>query len=272
MAKSSANGMAKSSADDPISNLAVRRAIAATRGEKVSRTVARLVARTIADDRLQPGAALPSEQEMANNFGVGRASVREGLRLLEAQGLVTMRQGVGGGPSVAEPTGAAFGDTMSMYLQVNDIRLYEVVEAVIEMEGLAAALAADKVARGEIEDPEELEALEPHTDDITSNREFIETSVGFHDHLRQLAGNYILALMGSALAHLFSDRAIGAHPSDWNDRERTVFADAHAQIGRAIRAGDAATARQLAMDHMRDAVSMTLGDNPTVLQDRVDWK
>jgi len=61
--------------------------------------------------------------------------------------------------------------------------------------------------------------------DVESHREFIETTVGFHDHLRQMAGNYILALVGSALAHLFSDRAIGAHPSEWSDQERTVFAD-----------------------------------------------
>ncbi|GAA4478832.1 FCD domain-containing protein [Rhodococcus olei] len=257
---------------DPIRNLAVRRAIAATRGEKVSRTVARLVAKTIADDRLEPGAALPSEQEMAKNFGVGRASVREGLRLLEAQGLVTVRQGLGGGPSVAEPTGEAFGDTMSMYLQVNDIRLEEVVEAVIQMEGLTAALAAERVASGEITDPEVLAPLDAHDHEVESHREFIETTVGFHDHLRQMAGNYILALVGSALAHLFSDRAIGAHPSAWSDQERTVFADAHAEIGRAIRAGDAAKARELATVHMRESVAMTLGEHPAILKDRVDWK
>ncbi|GAA4473742.1 FadR/GntR family transcriptional regulator [Rhodococcus olei] len=257
---------------DPIKNLAVPRAIAATRGEKISRTVARLVAKTIADDRLEPGAALPSEQEMANNFGVGRASVREGLRLLEAQGLVTVRQGLGGGPSVAEPTGAAFGDTMSMYLQVNDIRLAEVVEAVIQMEGLTAALAAERVARGEITDPDELESLDAHDHDVETHREFIETAVGFHDHLRQIAGNYIIALVGSALAHLFSDRAIVAHPNAWSEQERTLFSDAHAEIGRAIRAGDAATARELATAHVRESVAMTLGGHPTILQDRVDWK
>ncbi|MGW4481693.1 FadR/GntR family transcriptional regulator [Rhodococcus triatomae] len=263
--------MAKPAADDPIRNLATRRAIAATRGEKVSRTVARLVARSIADDGLSPGASLPSEQEMAKNFGVGRASVREGLRLLEAQGLVTVRQGLGGGPSVAEPTGAAFGDTMSMYLQANDIRFAEVVEAVIEMEGLTAALAAGKVAGGDV-DPDLLRSLELEDHDNASNREFIEQSLGFHDTLRQLAGNYPIALMASALAHLYSDRALGFHASEWSEMERGAFDDQHAVIARAVLAGDVDGARSLAVAHMRESVTMVLGENPTINQDRVDWK
>ncbi|MFF0816909.1 FadR/GntR family transcriptional regulator [Rhodococcus sp. NPDC003318] len=263
--------MAKPAGEDPIRNLATRRAIAATRGEKVSRTVARLVARTIADDGLSPGASLPSEQEMAKNFGVGRASVREGLRLLEVQGLVTVRQGLGGGPSVAEPTGAAFGDTMSMYLQANDIRFAEVIEAVVQMEGLTAAMAADKVARGDV-DPDVLRGLEPEDHDAASNREFIEESLGFHDSLRQLAGNYPVALMASALAHLYSDRALGYHATEWSDMERDAFDEQHAEIARAVLAGDAVAARDLAIAHMRESVTIVLGENPTIARDRVDWK
>lgn len=263
--------MAKPAGDDPIRNLATRRAIAATRGEKVSRTVARLVARTIADDGLSPGAPLPSEQEMAKNFGVGRASVREGLRLLEAQGLVTVRQGLGGGPSVAEPTGAAFGDTMSMYLQANDIRFAEVIEAVVQMEGLTAAMAADKVAHGDV-DTEVLRALELQDHDDASNREFIEESLGFHDTLRQLAGNYPVALMASALAHLYSDRALGYHATEWSEMERDTFDEQHAEIARAVLAGDALAARDLSIAHMRESVTMVLGENPPIARDRVDWK
>ena len=53
---------------------------------------------------LGPGDALPTERELSESFGVSRASVREALRALQAQGLVS----AGGSParaSVAEGAG-----------------------------------------------------------------------------------------------------------------------------------------------------------------------
>lgn len=251
--------------------LALRRAIAATRGEKVSRTVARMVAKNIADGKISPGSSLPSEQEMAQRFGVGRASVREGLRLLEAQGLVTVRQGLGGGPIVAEPSGIEFGETLSMYLQVNDIRFSEVVEAAIEMEGLSAAMVADKVASGEITDISLLTG-DGSMVEQQSNEDVIEFGVGFHDCMRHLAGNYILELTGSSLAHIFGDRALGAHADDWTERERKTFEHKHSEIVAAISAGNATEARRLAREHMKEVAEIATSNNPSILQDRVEWK
>jgi len=247
-----------------------RRAVAMTRNEKVSRTVARMVAREIADRQLAPGSPLEAESEMARRFGVGRASVREGLRLLEAQGLVTVRQGLGGGPIVSEPTGSEFGDTLSMYLQAKGVRFREVAEAALEMEGLAAAMLADRVAAGEDVD---LDALAgKHIVPEMSDDEVIDTAVGFHQTLREMSGNYILTLTGSALAHIYTFRMLEAHPDAWDDEEREGFEGPHKAIHNAIAAGESELARRLAREHMREVIDNLSALNPRMLNERVDWR
>ncbi|PND50612.1 FadR/GntR family transcriptional regulator [Rhodococcus sp. ENV425] len=261
--------MTRNTMGSPTGTAALRRAIAMTRNEKVSRTVARMVAKDIADRRLGPGSALESENDMAKRFGVGRASVREGLRLLEAQGLVTVRQGLGGGPIVSEPSGSEFGDTLSMYLQANGIQFREVAEAALEMEGLAAAMLADRIAAGEDVDLTPLAAHDLRPD--MSNEEVTETATGFHSALRNLTGNYVLDLTGSALAHLYTDRMLGAHPEEWNEKERESFTEPHRQIHDAIAAGNAELARTLTRAHMREVIDRISRQNPRILDERVEW-
>lgn len=52
--------------------------------------------------KLKAGDRLPSEQELAKQFGVGRQSVREALRLLELSGFIMVQKGYGGGPIVKD--------------------------------------------------------------------------------------------------------------------------------------------------------------------------
>ncbi len=67
-------------------------------------TIANTTIRTIQSlirNQLQPGDRLPSEQEFAHQFGVSRATVRDALARLSADGIIQKRWGVG--TFVAEP-------------------------------------------------------------------------------------------------------------------------------------------------------------------------
>src|SRR5438874_10550641 len=70
------------------------------RSLKTSERVAMDVVRDIVDQELRPGDKLPGEAAMLNRYAASRASVREALRLLEVQGLITLKPGPRGGPTV----------------------------------------------------------------------------------------------------------------------------------------------------------------------------
>jgi GntR family transcriptional repressor for pyruvate dehydrogenase complex len=249
------------------------RAVTAARSEKVSLAVARLIVKGIADRGLQPGSVLPAEHLMAKQYGVGRTSVREALRLLETQGLVIIRQGTGGGPVVGAPDGSDFGQTLTMYLQIHQVRFRQIIEAMAELDGLMAAMLARKVKAGEMIDVDELvaagvsELVSLRTDD-----EYLATAVGFHDILRRLAGNYILDLTGAAVAHIFNERWLGVHNHQWSREERTLVAKQHRAITQAIRRGSADRARGLAADHLLEVGEMAVNLYPAVMEEVVDWR
>jgi GntR family transcriptional repressor for pyruvate dehydrogenase complex len=62
---------------------------------KLSDIVSDVIVQFILSNGLKPGDKLPSENELATKLGIGRTSVREGIRQLEANGLLTTRQGYG---------------------------------------------------------------------------------------------------------------------------------------------------------------------------------
>ena len=100
-----------------------------------------------------PGLALPPEAEMVKAYGVGRATLREALRLLEVQGLLSMWPGPGGGPVVSTLGAADFARVASLYLQVSGATKGEIIAARVELEACMARLAA------EAQDPAGLAAL-----------------------------------------------------------------------------------------------------------------
>src|SRR4051794_18860504 len=64
---------------------------------KYADVLAQRLINEIIEGDLRPGAMLPPEKEMLGRFGVGRASLREALRHLELQGVLSIRPGPGGG-------------------------------------------------------------------------------------------------------------------------------------------------------------------------------
>jgi DNA-binding FadR family transcriptional regulator len=71
---------------------------------KTAELVAAEIRNGILDGSLRPGNRLPSESTLMSSFGVSRPSLREALRLLEAEELVDIRRGVHGGAVVRRPS------------------------------------------------------------------------------------------------------------------------------------------------------------------------
>ena len=109
---------------------------------KTSEVVAFAVVRDIVEHGLHSGDRLPLEAEMVEQYGVSRESLREALRLLEAQGIVSIRRGPGGGPVVGRASSMNLARTMTLYFQLAGATYEELLEAWRMLEPLAAELAA----------------------------------------------------------------------------------------------------------------------------------
>jgi DNA-binding FadR family transcriptional regulator len=235
------------------------------RGEKVASIVARAIVRTIVDEELQAGATLEPEAVMLERFGVSRASLREALRILETQGLISIKPGPGGGPSVAPVDSAAFARMSTLFFQVLRVRFREVVEARLIIEPVMASLAA---ARHDPELEDELMAIVRKGDEAQDEAEWLAASDEFHGMVLSMSGNPLLNLVGKALKDIYTDRVAGLlFPTS----ERNHVRDVHAKIAKAIVKGDARVAERLMREHMVEYARNVEERHPGLLDEIVDW-
>src|SRR2546427_552984 len=106
---------------------------------------------------LSEGDSLGHEPDLVERFGVSRPSLREALRILEAEGLVTVVRGVRGGVVVHEPDGRMTARTAALLLQARNVPLADVFQARNLLEPIAARTIA--TMRGRRAAIKELRAL-----------------------------------------------------------------------------------------------------------------
>jgi DNA-binding FadR family transcriptional regulator len=238
------------------------------RGEKVYEAVARDIVRRIRSERLAAGTQLPPEAQMLAEYGVGRASLREALRVLEINGLITIKPGPGGGPVVAGVDSHEFGRMATLYFQVGGMTFRELMEARLVVEPVMARLAAER------RDPKLLKELkravsEAEGIELSQESEYLSTSADFHELVAGASGNRILDLYGSALLRIFYDRVGGmAFPVARREGVRNI----HAEIAAAIADGDAALAERLMHEHMVEYANYVKRRHPALLDEVVDWR
>ena len=108
--------------------------------------MAEAIRRLILSGELESGAALPTEPELAEQFGVSRAVVRDATRILMAQGLVEVKHGRG--VFVTPPQNEAFGEALLLALRRAGASVWDVeqFEQVVfpEVIALAATKATDE--------------------------------------------------------------------------------------------------------------------------------
>ena len=113
---------------------------------KAYEQVADRLRQLIVTEELARGERLPNELQLADEFGVSRATVREALRLLAAQSLIRTAKGVGGGSYVTAPSAENVSESLRSGLGLMtssaDVTLEELLEVRALLEVPAARLAA----------------------------------------------------------------------------------------------------------------------------------
>ena len=91
---------------------------------------------------LRPGDFLGTEKDLAERFGVSRIVARDALRTLEAQGIVDIKVGSGGGARIAHGNARLFAEALAVQLDLAGVSVGEIMDAQRAIECLAAELAA----------------------------------------------------------------------------------------------------------------------------------
>ena len=98
----------------------------------------------------KPGERLPAENELANQFGVSRHTVREALRTLELSGFLKIRTGVSGGPIVKDTIMTTIGNLYLDAFQMESITVEEFTAARLAIEKVVLNDAIDNATKEDI--------------------------------------------------------------------------------------------------------------------------
>jgi GntR family transcriptional repressor for pyruvate dehydrogenase complex len=237
------------------------------RNLKASEVVARDIVNFITEGGYSVGDMLPREQVMQEQFQVGRGSLREALRLLEVQGLISIKPGVAGGPVVGQAQPAALGRTLSLFFRMSKATYDDVSDALLILAPLMARRAARNPDRERVERmlSESLILGECKTSTTT---ESVKSAADFHRVLSELNGNPILGLLTSALGDLFNEHVVtmsdasGILPHCRHD---------HREIADAVISRDSDTAAQLSVDHMKRLIDFHREQAPIMFSQLVQW-
>ncbi len=90
------------------------------------------------------GTPLPSERQLMEQTGLGRSTIREALRTLQTEGLVTSKVGIKGGYTIRRPSLQTVIDSVTVFLRGQRSQVRSLIETRRAIEPAAAALAAGR--------------------------------------------------------------------------------------------------------------------------------
>ncbi|GAA3084748.1 DNA-binding FadR family transcriptional regulator [Kribbella aluminosa] len=226
-------------------------AAAARRPARLADLVVESVLDGVVSGAIRPGAALPPESALSEQFQVSRITVREAVKLLEAKGLVEVRRGVGAVVKDDSSWNLLDADVLASAMR-NDANLTildELVGVRIALESNLAGLAAEHATD---EDRAAIEAVFHRLEADTSRPEvFIQTDVEFHDRIMAASGNRLArSIVSTVHSQARTSMRYQGHPSV--EDVRTTNSE-HRIVLDHILARDPAGAATAMTNHIRSA-------------------
>ncbi len=215
---------------------------------KASELVAEDIANHIIAEDIPEGTVLTSEKDMIESYGVGRNTVREALRLLEARGVITIKTGPGGGPVVRRPRNDDLSESLTLILQFANASLADVLKAREALEPVLAQLAAKDINNEQLDELEQtIHAMRNNIDD---HNIFLKQNRIFHNLIAHASGTIVLRVFVDTLVSLAGGGAVNIRHSE---RRRHAVIAAHQQIINALRKHDGEAAAASMRDHLSEA-------------------
>lgn len=248
--------------------MAVDPTVRARRREKPQQIADELRSSIVAGELVE-GDSLGHEPDLVERFGVSRPSLREALRILEAEGLITVVRGVRGGVVVHEPNERLTARTAALVLAARNVSLADVYEARSMLEPVAARRIGElrnrTAAVGELR-----RLVERQQASIDDPDAFGRANAAFHQRLVSLAGNQTFSIVAEMLNEIVA-RAVTAvsRQGDAQGSQSTRRRGLRSQqrLLELLEAGDGAAAEAHWRAHMEVVGKVLLGQEAATVVD-----
>jgi DNA-binding FadR family transcriptional regulator len=240
------------------------------RQPRLAEMVAERLRAQILDGTLADGDALPKLEELLDQFRVSQPSMREALRILETEGLISVRRGNVGGAEVHAPRTETAAYMLGLVLESKQVTLDDVGRARNEIDPVCAALCAARADRAEVVLPRLRAANDEAIATIDDPVAFAVAMSRFHEELVALSGNQTIIIVIGALQGIWAadeqawaadcvalgEPAAGpARDERFPDRAyRQERLDEHVRVVDLIAAGDEEEVRRAVAHHAHTGV------------------
>lgn len=195
---------------------------------------------------LAPGSSYGTEADLLAQYDVSRPTLRESLRILEAQGVLELRPGPGGGIIVKKPGTDILAHGLSVYLRLHDVPFIAVLKA---REAIEPALAAEAATNGSDADFDEMQSSIERMKAMTDQAEFIEENRTFHSIIARASGNQVMEIFWATISILATGEHHGITYTVGNQQH---VIEAHQTILDACRARDGKLAAAKMDAHVKE--------------------
>ena len=236
---------------------------------RIPEIIARRIEEQIADNRLKPGETLPPEAELMTQFGVGRYTIREALRVLEASGLITVQQGSRKGPVITHVTTEFISNVLLRNIRLGRVSAFALYQFRLAFEPSMAEIVASQ----EEIDPQWITRMENNILEAErlrkANKVTGYTNVDFHVLLASATANPLFIANLMALRNGF-DLITPAERQRWGQESEEY----HRSILEAVKRHEPEAAKEFMCQHLLD-IDVRLKREPwdalpIILDDGVD--
>lgn len=209
------------------------------------------VEQEILSGALVPGERLPAERDLAAQFGVSRASIREALSALQSRGLIESRQG--GGTVVRVTPDTSLSMPLADQFARSGVAIRNPLEVRAIFEPQTAALAAERATPAELATMRDLVRAQEVT--VAAGRLGIDEDTAFHFAIAQASHNELIMTIVSHINEALRETR------EWSMRAESGTACSityHRRILSAIEARDASAAQAAMAEHLRSVQDLAL--------------
>ncbi len=229
--------------------------------KRIYQAVMEQIIEMIREDEIKVGEKLPPERELAEQFGVSRASMREALRVMETMGLLERKPG--GGSVVTDLNIGRFLNMLSPIFFKRGGLAIELVELRYLLETRAARLAAANITA---DGKEQLQSVKERMRTAHGNadrEQEVATDIELHETLFRVTGNAVLMSAAKFVTDLLEHSVrFGRRVILEAGLEPGRLLEQHMEIVDAVRAGDSERSARAMEAHMQLVIDFYLQRYP----------